>query len=73
MLIFLAQTLINGDNVTYTKDGKYPSIHRDLAILHNNSKAWDELREEMYSRNAMVYYNPADDSYKVEIFGEKTD
>lgn len=68
MIQFLAQTLVNGDNATYTEDGKYPSIHRDLTILHNNSKAWDELKAEMYSRNAMVYYNPADNSYKVEIF-----
>lgn len=73
MIKFLAQTLINGNNATYTKDCKYSSIHRDLTIVHNNRKGWDELRAEMYNRNAMVYYNPADDSYKVDIFGEKTD
>lgn len=68
MIEFLALKLVNGGNATYTKDCNYPSIYRDLTILHNNTKAWDGLRAEMYYRDSMVYYNPADDSYKVEIF-----
>ncbi len=72
MIYFLAQTLVNGDNFTYTKDCKFPAIYRDLTILHSNSQAWDELRAEMHRKNAMVYYNPADDAYNVQIFEEKT-